>query len=85
MPHSSTLDVGRDVHKDAIAVASVATVHDAEVIDLGTIGTRPCDGASASREPAHVSRHLPRRRETLPTPSQDPRWTAQVRRCKRYR
>jgi transposase len=43
MPHSSTLYVGLEVHKDAIAVADVANDHDAEVIDLGTIGTRPCD------------------------------------------
>ena len=43
MHHSRTLDVGLDVHKDAIAVADVAKDHDAEVIDLGTMGTRPCD------------------------------------------
>jgi transposase len=32
-----------DVHKDAIAVASVAQDHHAEVVSLGTIGTRQCD------------------------------------------
>jgi transposase len=32
-----------DVHKDAIAVAYVAQDHGAEVISLGTIGTRQCD------------------------------------------
>ncbi len=32
-----------DVHKDAIAVASVAKAHGAEVISLGTIGTRQAD------------------------------------------
>ena len=43
MQYSSTLSVGLDVHQDSIAVASVAKDHDAEVIYLGTIGTRPCD------------------------------------------
>jgi transposase len=32
-----------DVHKESIAVASVAQDHGAEVISLGTIGTRQCD------------------------------------------
>ena len=31
------------VHQDAIAVASVAQDHGAEVTDLGTIGTRHAD------------------------------------------
>jgi hypothetical protein len=43
MPQSRTLYVGLDVHKDSIAVASVANDHDAAVIYLGTIGTRQCD------------------------------------------
>jgi transposase len=43
MRHSSTLYVGLDVHKDSIAVAYVAKDHDAEVIYLGTIGTRQAD------------------------------------------
>jgi transposase len=43
MKQSSTLSVGLDVHKDAIAVASVAQDHDAEVVSLGNIGTRQCD------------------------------------------
>jgi transposase len=43
MSHSSTLYVGLDVHKDSIAVASVAKDHEAEVIYLGTIGTRQAD------------------------------------------
>jgi hypothetical protein len=43
MSHFSTLYVGLDVHTDAIAVAYVAKDHDAEVIDLGTIGTRQAD------------------------------------------
>jgi transposase len=40
MHQSSTLDVGRDVHKDSIAAAYVAQDHGAEVTYLGTIGTR---------------------------------------------
>jgi transposase len=43
MPQSSTLYVGLDVHKDSIAVAYVAQDHQAEVIYLGTIGTRQAD------------------------------------------
>jgi hypothetical protein len=43
MPHSTTLFVGLDVHKDSIAVASIAKEYDAEVTYLGAIGTRQCD------------------------------------------
>jgi transposase len=43
MPQSSTLYIGLDVHKDPIAVAYVAQDHQAEVIYLGTIGTRQAD------------------------------------------
>ena len=43
MHQSSTLYVGMDVHKESIAVAYVAKDHDAEVVSLGTIGTRQCD------------------------------------------
>ena len=43
MSQSSTLFIGMDVHTDAIAVAYVAQDHGAEVISLGTIGTRQCD------------------------------------------
>jgi transposase len=50
MRHSSTLDGGLDVHKDAIAVAYVAKDHDAEVISLGTIGTRQADSAPLVRQ-----------------------------------
>jgi transposase len=42
MSESSTLYVGMDVHKESIAVAYVAQDHGAEVISLGTIGTRQC-------------------------------------------
>jgi transposase len=43
MHQSSTLYVGLDVHKESIAVAYVAKDHHAEVVYLGTIGTRHCD------------------------------------------
>jgi transposase len=43
MPESTTLYVGMDVHKESIAVAYVARDHDAQVIYLGTIGTRQAD------------------------------------------
>ena len=43
MNQSSTLYIGMDVHQDTMAVAYVATAHDAEVVSLGTMGTRPCD------------------------------------------
>jgi transposase len=50
MPHtrrsalsqSRTLSVGMDVHKESMAVADVAQAHGAEVVSLGTIGTRQC-------------------------------------------
>ena len=43
MPQSNTLYVGMDVHKESIAVAYVAQDHGAEVVSLGTIGTRQYD------------------------------------------
>jgi len=43
MAHSSTLFVGWDVHKESIAVAYVSEEREAEVVFLGTIGTRQCD------------------------------------------
>jgi transposase len=43
MAHTSTLFVGLDVHKESIAVAYVGEEREAEVIPLGTIGTRQCD------------------------------------------
>src|SRR5215472_14218507 len=43
MSQSSTLYVGMDVHKESIAVAYVAQEYGAEVVSLGTIGTRQCD------------------------------------------
>ena len=43
MPQSRTLYGGMDVHKESIAVAYVAQEHGAEVVSLGTIGTRQGD------------------------------------------
>ena len=43
MRHPSTLFVGLDVHKETIAGAYVSEDREAEVIFLGTIGTRQCD------------------------------------------
>lgn len=43
MSQATTLFSGMDVHKDAIAVASVAQDHGAEGPSLGTLGTRQCD------------------------------------------
>jgi transposase len=43
MTQSSTLYVGLDVHKESLAVAYVDKEHGAEVVSLGTIGTRQCD------------------------------------------
>ena len=40
---SRTLYVGLDVHKDSIAVAYAPEDRGAEVVSLGTIGTRQCD------------------------------------------
>ena len=40
---SKTLFVGLDVHKDAIAVAYAPEERGAEVVSLGSIGTRQCD------------------------------------------
>lgn len=43
MQHSTTLFVGLDVHKQAISVAYIAEDQGAEVISLGSVGTRQCD------------------------------------------
>src|SRR5438445_6569892 len=40
---SKTLFVGLDVHKDTIAVAYAPNDRGADVVSLGTIGTRQCD------------------------------------------
>jgi transposase len=47
-----------DVHKESIAVASVAKAHDAEVICLGTIGTRQADIDQLVRKLQAKATHL---------------------------
>jgi transposase len=47
-----------DVHKDSIAVAYVAQDHHAEVVSLGTIGTRQCDIDQLIRRLQSKSPHL---------------------------
>jgi len=58
MRHSHTRSVGLEVHKDSIAVADVANEHDAEVIDLGTIGTRQADIDHLIRKMPSKATHL---------------------------
>jgi transposase len=58
MRQSSTLDIGLDVHKDAIAVAYVAKDHDADVIYLGTVGTRHGDIDQLIRKLQSKAQHL---------------------------
>jgi hypothetical protein len=43
MPQPNALYIGLDVHQESIAVAYVAKDHAAEVVFLGTLGTRQCD------------------------------------------
>ena len=47
-----------DVHKDSIAVAYVAQDHGAEVIYLGSIGTRQCDIDQLIRKMPSKAKHL---------------------------
>jgi transposase len=58
MPQSRTLYIGMDVHKDTIAVAYVAKAHDAEVVFLGTVGTRHCDLDQLIRKMPSKAKHL---------------------------
>ena len=58
MRHSSTLYVGLDVHTESIAVASVAKDHDADVIDLGSVGTRHTDIDQLVRKLQAKATHL---------------------------
>ena len=58
MHQSSTLYIGLDVHKESIAVAYVAQEHHAEVVSLGTIGTRQCDIDQLIRKMQSKSKHL---------------------------
>jgi transposase len=56
--HSSTLFAGLDVHKETIAVAYVAEEREAEVVFLGTIGTRQCDIDKLIRKLQAKGKHL---------------------------
>jgi hypothetical protein len=58
LPQSRTLYSGLEVHHDSIAVASVAKDHDAEGVDLGTIGTRHCDLDTLVRHRPSKATHL---------------------------
>jgi transposase len=58
MNQSSTLYVGLNVHKESIAVAYVAQEPHAEVVYLGTIGTRQCDIDTLIRKLQSKSPHL---------------------------
>jgi transposase len=58
MHQSRTLYVGMEVHKESIAVAYVAKDHDAEVISLGTFGTRQCDIDTLMRKRQSKATHL---------------------------
>jgi len=58
MSQSSTLYVGMDVHKESIAVAYVAQAYGAEVVSLGTIGTRQCDIDKLIRQLQSKSKQL---------------------------
>jgi transposase len=58
MRQSSTLYIGMDVHQESIAVADVVKDHDADVIDLGTIGTRHVDIAHLLRKFQSRAKHL---------------------------
>jgi transposase len=58
MHQSSTLYVGLEVHQESMAVAYVAKAHDAEVIFLGTIGTRQADIDQLVRKLQAKAKHL---------------------------
>jgi transposase len=58
MAQSSTLYVGMDVHKESIAVAYVAQEYGAEVVSLGTVGTRQCDIDKLIRQLQSKSKQL---------------------------
>src|SRR4029434_8108473 len=58
MAQSRTLYVGMDVHKESIAVAYVAQDYGAEVISLGTVGTRQCDIDQLIRQLQSKSKQL---------------------------
>jgi hypothetical protein len=57
MPQSSPPSLGLGVHQDSMAVASVATAHDTEVICLGPIGTRHAASDQLVRQPQANAKH----------------------------
>jgi transposase len=58
MAQSSTLFLGMNVHKDALAVAYVAQDHGAEGTDLGSMGTRQGDIDHLMRKRQSKANHL---------------------------
>jgi transposase len=58
MRHSSTLYVGLDVHKESIAVAYAPEERGAEVVFLGTIGTRQRDIDTLIRQLSSKTKQL---------------------------
>src|SRR5262245_46034596 len=58
MPESTMLYVGMDVRQESMAVAYVAQEHGAEVIYLGTIGTRHADIDQLTRTLQSKATHL---------------------------
>jgi transposase len=58
MRHSSTLDVGLDVHKESIAVAYAPEERGTEVVFHGTIGTRQCDIDKLVRQLSSTAKQL---------------------------
>ena len=58
MSQSRTLFIGMDVHNDSLAVAYGAQDHGAEVMSLGTIGTRQCDIDQLTRKMQSKANHL---------------------------
>ena len=58
MAQSRPRFIGMDVHKDTIAVASVAQDHGAEVTSLGSMGPRQCDIDQLIRKMQSKATHL---------------------------
>jgi transposase len=58
MRQSRPLYLGLDVHTESSAVAYVATDHDADVLYLGTIGTRHVDLDQLIRKFQSRAKHL---------------------------
>jgi transposase len=58
MPQSSMLHVGMDIHKDSIAVASVAEDLPQAVVFLRAMGIRQCDIDQLIRTLQSKSQHL---------------------------